>query len=236
MRALLLLLMTISGSAVALPIPAIISAENQAEMASPMSGIIGTIANKEGETFVKGDLLIAFKCDKQQAELDKEKAILDKKQIIYDGYKRLKNLKAISDIQLMEAKSETLEAQALWKLAAHKVDDCKLIAPFNGQITKLYAHEYEHIEIGKPLVDIVSLEELEIKIIAPSSWLKWIKPGLGFQVAIKETDQKYPAEVLRYNHHVDPVSRTFSVYAKFSNKPKDITPGMSGQALFDEAE
>ena len=234
-RLLLILNILNVGLAYSLPVPAIIDAKMQAEMASPMSGIIAKVPFREGQIFKKSQDIIIFKCEKQLSEQDKEKAVLNKKNIVYQGYKRLKELKSISKIELIEAKSDYLEAKALWQIASHKVNDCFVKAPFDGQIIKLYINEHEHIDIGKPLLDIVSFDDLEIKIIAPSSWLTWIKEGINFKVEVQETGRVYQAIVLRYNHYVDPVSRTFSIFGKFINKPKGVVPGMSGQAIFKEA-
>lgn len=226
---------TLAQLAFGLPVPAIVTATSQAEMASPMTGIIAQTPFREGQTFKTNEDLIIFKCDKQLTEQAKEQAVLDKKKTIYQGYKRLKTLKAISQIELMESKADYLEAQALWQLTTHKVADCYVKAPFDGQIVKLYVHAHEHIDTGKPLLDIVNFNDLEIKVIAPSSWLKWLHKDMIFEIAIQETNQKYSAKVLRYNHYIDPVSRTFSIYGKFTTKPKNVTPGMSGQAIFKEA-
>ena len=223
------------GYSYALPVPAIINAKKQAEMASPMSGIIINTSFREGQTFTKSQKLIIFKCNKQLSEQDREKAVVDKKITIYQGYKRLKALKAISKIEVMEAKADYLEAKAQWEIASYNVNDCTVKAPFDGQIIKLYVHEHEHIDVGKPLLDIVSFDALEIKIIAPSTWLSWIKKGMSFKIDVQETGLMYEASVLRFNHYIDPVSRTFSIFAKFIKQPQGVFPGMSGQAIFKEA-
>ena len=230
------LLLFVVGQCFALPVPAIIGAKNQALMTSTMSGIIDKIPFKEGQIFKKNDLLIEFKCKKQFAELAKAKAILDNKNSVYKGYKRLINLKAASRIELVEAESNAKEAAASWKLASYNVEDCSIKAPYDGQVTKKYVQKFERVDIGKPLMDIVNFEELEIKIIAPSQWLGWIKEGIQFEIFVKETNKSYLAKVVRFNHNIDPISLTFTVYADFVSKPENIGPGMSGEVLFKEAK
>lgn len=238
MRKWLLLLASYSTATFsqALPVPAIINAKNQALLASPMGGIIKEVTVREGSFFKKGMILVEFECAKQQAELEKENAVLFKKESIYEGYQRLLKLKGISQIELKEAKADYLEAKALAKIAADKVKDCTVKAPFDGQVIELLHKAHEHATLSKPLLEIVSATSLEIKIIAPSSWLRWIKKGMTFKVAVQESNQTYQAKVVRFNHYIDPVSRTFSIFGEFSEQQPLVSPGMSGQAIFKEAQ
>ncbi len=229
----LLFFFTAVVSAQSLPTPVIIYAVNQAKIASPMNGIISESPYREGQTFKQRDLLIKFKCDKALAEKRKAKATLEKKQAKYKGYIRLNNMNAISKLDFLEAKADFHEAQANLDLAGHKVEECYVYAPFEGQVIKTYVNAHEHIKLGEPLLEIVNFKDFEIKIIAPSTWQGRIKKGTPLTVTIKETRQSYPAKVTRVNHYIDPVSQTFAIFASFVGQTKDIKPGMSGQANFE---
>lgn len=232
---LLLLFYSVMSFGQTLPIPAIIYPVQEAKISSPMTGVIEKLKLKEGQTFLKGEVLVKFECHLLQAELNKTTAVLSKKDAKYQGYRRLSQLKTISKMELIEAQADHQEALADNDMAKIAFDRCTITAPFSGQIIKRYAHAHEHIAEGDPLLDIVSFEEYEIKIVAPSNWIKWVKKDLPFKVKISEINKTYDATVKRFNHYIDPVSQTFTVFGSFNEKDQLISPGMSGQAIFSQS-
>lgn len=240
MRKTLLLASLISAKALALnteelPIPAIIYPSEEASIASPMTGIIEKIPLKSGQTFKKDEPLLSFNCHKKEAILQQNEAIYEKKQVKLNGYSKLKSLNAVTNIDYIEAKSDLKEAKAALDVAKNEVSQCIIKAPFRGQMTKRFVNPHEYIEQGKPVFDIIGLDNYEIHVVAPSAWLKWLKIGMPFKIQLQELNQTFEAKVTRFNHRVDPISRTFIIYGAFSNKSQLVSAGMSGEAFFEGA-
>jgi multidrug efflux pump subunit AcrA (membrane-fusion protein) len=66
----------------------------------------------------------------------------------------------------------------------------------------------------------------------PSAWLRQLKVGTRFDVAIDETAKTYSAKVSAINARVDAVAQTIEIEALLDNRPKELLPGMSGTANF----
>ena len=226
------LMLLTNAHANSLPIPVIIYPIDEAKMASPMTGILQAIHVKEGAFFKKDASLVSFECQLEIAERNKTQAILEKSQSKYEGYQRLYELKNISKMEFIEAKSDFLESQTNFEIANLKVEKCDLKAPYDGQVIASHAHAFEHIGEGQPLIDIASVNDYEIKVVAPSEWIQSVKIGEPFKVELTESQKILEAKVIRFSHYIDPVSQTFAIYGEFTTSDIIISPGMSGRAIF----
>ena len=83
---------------------------------------------------------------------------------------------------------------------------------------------------------LVNTDHLEIEMIVPSLWLRWMKPGLKFHVTIDETETVHDATVERIAATVDSVSQTVKVMAVFADSSRNILPGMSLTAELKQPE
>ncbi|WP_284243443.1 HlyD family secretion protein, partial [Neomesorhizobium albiziae] len=113
-----------------------------------------------------------------------------------------------------------------------KLSRCVIKAPFDGRIALMRAHAHEIPDRTQPLMQVVGEAELEIEMLLPSQWLRWLKAGVVFDFSIEETGKSLPAEVTRIAAVVDPVSQTVKVTGRFTGTREGVLPGMSGPAKF----
>ncbi|MEN5343193.1 HlyD family secretion protein [Achromobacter mucicolens] len=109
---------------------------------------------------------------------------------------------------------------------------CAIAAPFDGRVSKRSASPQQFAEPGKPLLTIVDTSHLELKMIVPSKWLVWLKPGHALSVQVDESGKAYPAKVARIGARVDPVTQTVDVTAALTTGAAELLPGMSGWTTF----
>ena len=77
--------------------------------------------------------------------------------------------------------------------------------------------------------------QLEITVLVPSNWLKWLKPGYEFKVFSEETQREYPAKVKMVGARIDAVSQSIKITGVITGKVDDLLAGMSGRAIFPSA-
>ncbi len=135
-------------------------------------------------------------------------------------------------MELAEAKLDQAEAE----LRGYQVNvaRCRIQAPFDGRVADWQAQPHESVGVGDPVIDIVGTARLDLELIVPSGWLKWLSAGDGFKVRIDETGSVHPATVRATGAAVDAVSQTVTVYGRFDTPPEGLVPGMSGVALFEK--
>ena len=74
--------------------------------------------------------------------------------------------------------------------------------------------------------------ELELDLIVPSNWLRWVNRGTTFIFSVDELGQEYKARVTRLGAKVDAVSQTIKLTGSFVVRPQSVLAGMSGTATF----
>jgi multidrug resistance efflux pump len=124
------------------------------------------------------------------------------------------------------------KAKAQIDLSHAQLAQCTVSAPFTGRVSKLHVREYQGVNVGQPLMDIVSSGPLRVRLNAPSKWLSWLARGARFEVRVDETGKTYPAVVTAINSRVDAVSQTIEVEGKIAEDFAELLAGMSGNARF----
>ena len=218
------------------PIRGVVRPQSQATISTDFQAAVSAAKFKEGDRFRKGDLLIEFDCRRHQAELAAAEAQTLEMRLALENNVTLDKYKAVgkSDLEISRARVKRTEADANGLRA--RLDQCKVVAPFDGRIAELGIHVHEMPAPGKPFLTIIEDQKLEIELIVPSDWLKWLKPEVPFVFTVDETLAAFPARVSRIGAAVDPVSQTVKVMGHFDTDAASagILSGMSGAAEFDE--
>ena len=203
-------------------------------LSAEISAAINQLKFREGERFKKADLLIAFDCSIQQAQLQKAQATAEGAHKAFEVNSRLSELQSVSTLEVDVAKAKLGEAKADIALGHAALQKCRIFAPFPGRVVSLSGREHQYMKLGDPIMEIIDDSELELKLIVPSAWLRWLKTGQAFQVHIDELGKDYPAEIKNIGASIDPISQTVPVLAFIKGKYAELLTGMSGKAVFPQ--
>jgi len=207
-----------------------------AALAAEMPAIVAHVGVVEGERFKQGDVLVAFECDMQRAQLQKMNAQLFGAKTTLKGNERLSELNAIGAVELETSRAEVQKAQADVAYLQATVKKCTIQAPFDGRAGDVLVREKQFVKAGDGLLDVFDDSALELEFIVPSSWLSWLAIGHRFEVHIEDTGRKYPARVKRLAGHVDPLSHTVKALAVIDGDYQELLSGMSGFILLTPPE
>jgi len=214
---------------------ALVVAEMEATISSQFPGKLVRVSKQVGDSFAAGELLVAFDCGERQARVRTAQAELLGAQETHLAKLKLQSLGAISDLDVTLAAAAAEKAKA--QLAAAQVEEkyCTVHAPYPGKVVRVRAKAHESVKQGDALLEIVNPASLRAQLFVPSNWVRWIKPGKTFRVAIDETGQTYNARVTKISGRIDGASQTVEVLAAFDRIPANLLPGMIGKASFPEA-
>jgi len=201
-------------------------------ISSEVEGKIAQLPLKEGDAFKRGQLLVGFDCDLYAAQLRKAQAAADSAAKVYAVNEKLSALHSVGELDVARADAEAKEADAEGAYMSLMVSRCQVKAPFSGRVSKRVVSQYEYVQVGKPLLQIVDTEDLEVKLIVPSRWLRWLRVGTPLRVHIDDLDTDYAAGIVRVGARVDPVSQTVEVSARIKGHHAELLPGMSGWVRF----
>lgn len=228
----LLLLASAAPAAGAGEVRALLAPVSEAVLASDLAARIESIPFSNGERFRKGDALVSFDCAAYRAALAEARAVQQGTQHSVENARQLANLKSAGRLEVNLAEAEAEKARARVEAARVPVERCVIKAPFNGRVVERRAQPYESVSPGQPLLAVLDDSQLEIRMVIPSAWLRWIKAGAPFSLLVDETGRAYPAKVARLGAKVDAVSQSVGVVGLLDGKADGIMAGMSGSATF----
>ncbi|WP_434559948.1 efflux RND transporter periplasmic adaptor subunit [Pseudomonas sp. R1-6] len=208
-------------------------ADQETTLASQLVGRVRAVNASLGSTFSKGDVLVSFDCDEQVARLKMAQADLSSARETHDAKLRLQGLQSAGEVEVSLAASAAEKAAAQVAQYRAQQQQCNVLAPFDGRVVKVQVKAFQGVNLGQPLLDIISKGPLKVRVNVPSKWLVWLKPDLPFQVDLGETGKRYPAKVSAINGQVDAVSQTIELEGVIEGRPVDLLAGMSGTALFE---
>lgn len=212
----------------------IVKPVNEAMIASDMTFPIRSLPFREGQSFAKGDVLVEFECGDLAAQVKSAEAMLRAEKITLENNERLAKSRAVGNFEVELSRAKADQAAAELEGFRSKMSRCTIRAPYDGRIAVMRAHEHEIPEPNQPMMQIVSQSDLEIEILLPSDWLRWLKPRSRFTIRIDETGKSLGAEIVRIAAVVDPVSQTVKVTGRFWNGADGVLPGMSGATTFED--
>lgn len=205
----------------------------EAQVTSDLARRILELPWRDGDRFRKGDLLVRFDCNELQAEANAARAVWRGKKAAYANAAELHRRQAAGALSVAMAAADADKAEADAQALEARLGRCAIVAPYDGRIVERLSAPYETPTPSQPILRIVDDSELEIQIIVPSRWLKWIREGLDFTFRIDETGEPAKAKVQRIGASVDPVSQTVRIAGAFVARSPDVLGGMSGTAVFE---
>lgn len=181
-----------------------------------------------GDAFNKGDTLMTlddeifrFNLQKEQAILARAKAELNAQQQLYDD-------KAASLLEFREAQAKLKIAEADVARASKDLASCTLVGPYQGTVQDILVQEFEHVEPGKPLIDILDDHVLVAKLLVPSRIGINLKAGQILNIFIADARATFAAKITHIAPGIDAASNLLKVDSEITNDQKQLRPGMIG--------
>lgn len=204
-------------------------------LASEIGAKVSRLPVREGASFKAGDLLVGFDCTVQDTLLQKAAAELQGAEFTFAANQRLADLRSVGQLDLDLSIAAVAKAKADVATNQTVLSKCRITAPFDGRVADQKVREQQYVQPGVALLDILDDSSLELEFLVPSGWLRWLKSGLRFKVAIDETGKSYPAQVTRLGARVDPVSQSVKVTATIDGRFTELVAGMSGRVQISAA-
>lgn len=206
----------------------IVRAQSEIVISSELVARISKLPFRTGDAFRKGDILVAFDCRRYEADLKSSEAEARAQNLTYVQNKQLVSRGAAgrNDLAISEAKYE--QAMAAVESLKVRLDQCRIVAPFNGRVAERHVDVHELPTANAPLLKIVKDGALDIDLIVPSQWLTWLRVGQPFSFEVDETRTRHEARIVRLGAIVDPISRTAKITGRFARPTPTVRPGMSG--------
>ena len=156
----------------------------QSNLAFEISGKLNVINVDIGDAVIKGQVLAELDDREAKAQLQQAKARYDLALQILNRYKDLRSEGHISIQDLDKANSEELIAKSQYEFYKVKLEQTKLIAPFDGVIQNRYLDTGSVINGGIPIVEILGSKNVEAHISIPLKFIDKLNIGNSYNFKI----------------------------------------------------
>ena len=156
----------------------------QSNLAFEIPGKINFINVDIGDAVKKGQILAELDNREATAQLKQAKAKYDLAIQILNRYKDLRSEGHISIQDLDNANSEELIAKSQYEFYKVKLEQTKLIAPFDGVIQNRYLDTGSVINGGIPIVEILGSKNVEAHISIPLKFIDKLNIGNSYDFKI----------------------------------------------------
>ena len=156
----------------------------QSNLAFEIPGKINVVNVDIGDAVKKGQILAELDNREATAQLKQAKAKYDLALQILNRYKDLRSEGHISIQDLDNANSEELIAKSQFEFYKVKLEQTKLIAPFDGVIQNRYLDTGSVINGGIPIVEILGSKNVEAHISIPLKFIDKLNIGNSYDFKI----------------------------------------------------
>jgi RND family efflux transporter MFP subunit len=156
----------------------------QSNLAFEIPGKINVVNVDIGDAVKKGQILAELDNREATAQLKQAKAKYDLVLQILNRYKDLRSEGHISIQDLDNANSEELIAKSQYEFYKVKLEQTKLIAPFDGVIQNRYLDMGSVINGGIPIVEILESKNVEAHISIPLKFIDKLNIGNSYDFKI----------------------------------------------------
>jgi RND family efflux transporter MFP subunit len=227
-------------------------ARQHGDVATRVSGSVKEIAVDVGDRVTKGDVVASLVKDRLEwqrslqraevsnytAQVDTAKAHISQIQKSMDRVSSLKNSPAFSQArlddkeqeilvarsQLVEAEASLRKARANLRLTEIDVQDAKILAPYDGVVSRKHTSAGAYLNVGSKVVTLIDDQTLEIEADVPSARVNGLKPGTEVDILFGEGNH-LKAGVRAIVPDENPLTRTRAV--RFT---PELAPSQNGLA------
>jgi membrane fusion protein, multidrug efflux system len=202
-----------------------IRAVDSVTLAAEVAGLVRAVHFTEGTAVEAGDLLVELDDTRARAELQSAQAARDRAARQQERYQQAATV--ASQTELDTVRTELTQAEAQLDLARIRVENHRIIAPFNGRVGLRLVSPGAYIQPGTALTTLTTVDPVDLEFAVPEVYLANLRPGLSLSARTVAYDREFPAQVRAITPEIDPSTRTALVLARAPNPEGLLRPGMS---------
>ncbi|PMH46719.1 efflux transporter periplasmic adaptor subunit [Vibrio sp. 10N.286.49.B3] len=195
--------------------PAIANASDRSRLSFRVAGEVSQIPIKEGDSVKKGDVIAILDPTDFKLDVDNARAKYTVADSQYRRSQPLVKKGLLAKSQFDELAAQRQIALSELDLAKLHLSFTKLIAPVDGIISRINAEQYENIQVGQQILNIHSVDFVDIFIQLPDRLHTSQEPDLDEShltaVVRVPSGNEYPATVKEFTTEPDPATGTFTV-------------------------
>ncbi len=220
-------------------------------VASEVQGLVARLKVREGDVVRRGAPLASLRTNSLEirkraagAQMEEAKSRRKLAELSLDRARRLSSEGILSQQEMDEALYEYNAWQGrVDRLTAeieqidHDMKRSVIRAPFGGTIISKRTEIGEWIDVGSPVIEMISLDILEVRVDVPERFFSKLMPGATAEVSFEAlAGYEILGRVRAIIPQADPRARTFPVKVEIDNGEGRIGVGMLAQVALPAGE
>ncbi len=232
-------------------LPGSVQSATSAVVAAEVAGLVAEVPGREGSRVARGQPLarlrdddLALRLRYAEAQLKEAEARrvlaernLERSRDLLDDevVSRQQHDAASAELQAWQGRVEALMAEiARYRL---DLDRCTIKAPFTGVVVAERTEIGEWVDAGGPVAEMLSLDNLEIRVDVPERYIDSVRAGQGATVRIESLGGgSIAGRIVAVVPRADPQARTFPVKVRIPNPEGRISEGMLAEVSIPAGE
>lgn len=231
----------------AITLPGSVESRVASVVAAEVPGLVMELVAREGDRVKRGEALARLRTTPLEIRLQTAEAQLkeaeSRMKLAERNLERARDLfesKVFSQQQLDNAYFEFTAWQGRVEslhatIAGFKLDieRCTIRAPFDGVVVRERTEVGEWMGEGDPVVEMVSLDELEVRVEVPEGYFRLLNQNAPATVRFESLPGvEVSGRIGAIIPQADPVARTFPIKVRVPNPQQRIGVGMLAQVSF----
>jgi len=211
--------------------PGTIEADNTVALGFSVAGRVNNVNVQEGQQVSQGQLLAEVEPEDYTNAFQIATAAEEQ---VADNFTRLQELHnkgSLPERDFIAAKSAMEQAQANVRIAAKRLADTKLYAPYAGIMSAKQIEKGASAAPGMPAFTMLKTDKVYAKAPIAESDISKLTPGKEVKVIIPVLNDSLKGTIAIINPQADNTSRTYAVKIRLDNSSKKLLPGMLTEML-----
>lgn len=206
-----------------------LQARDAVDLVSETDARLEEIGFEEGAAVAKGQLLFRFDDARLQAQLAQARAGHRLAEANLKRGEELRKSGTIPQQDFDQAEAAFRSAEATLALTVEDAADARIVAPFDGVITRRSVSVGQFVGRGQSLAALVQMDPLEIMFHVPERFIARLAPGQNVEFRNATGVDPREAEIVYLAPRLDAATRTLEVKARAANPDGTLRPGMFGR-------
>ncbi len=139
---------------------------------------------------------------------------------------------AVSRQDLDDARAGMNQAQATVRIRQKSVDDCRIVAPFDGVVSATFVDNFQNVQVKQPVIRFLDVSKLEMIINIPENLINYSRYVEDVRLRFDALPGvEIPAQIKEIGREATQATRTFPVTLIFdaTGEGAKVKPGMAGE-------
>ena len=203
-----------------------VQSEKNVLISAESMGVVEQVPVSEGQKVNKGQLLVSVNADVLRNNISEVRTQLDLATAVYERQKNLWEQKIGTEVQYLQTKANKDALENRLSMLQSQLAQAQARAPFSGTVEEVLVRVGEASSPGKPLVRLVSLQDMYVKADVSENFVGAFNKGDKVEIFFPSLNKTYESTITAVGQVINPNNRTFTIEARLPNDSELLRPNL----------